>query len=217
MIAPDDFRHVLGHFASGVTIITTCDADGRPTGLTASAFTSVSLDPPLILVCVDHKSQSYPALRERGRFAVNILAPRAGGACRAGSRPRGSDKFDGVPSPDQRRSGLPLLDGALAQLECTTVNVHLEGDHTIFVGRVEARARRRRATPCSTSAAVRPAGRRRQARDACAIPLSRPPVDDEIKQAVLAAIDSRQYILGPQCRSFEAELAALRRRAATPC
>src|SRR2546428_11258577 len=73
VISPDEFRQALGHFATGVTVVTTSDGDGRPTGLTASAFTSVSLDPPLVLVCVDHKSQSYPALRERSRFAVNIL------------------------------------------------------------------------------------------------------------------------------------------------
>src|SRR2546430_11035202 len=73
VIAPDAFRRALGHFATGVTVVTTCDSDGRPTGLTASAFSSVSLDPPLVLVCVDHKAQSYPALLERGRFAVNVL------------------------------------------------------------------------------------------------------------------------------------------------
>jgi flavin reductase (DIM6/NTAB) family NADH-FMN oxidoreductase RutF len=73
VISPDDFRRVLSHFASGVTIVTTCDSEQRPTGLTASAFCSVSLDPPLILICVDHKSQSYPHLRESGRFAINIL------------------------------------------------------------------------------------------------------------------------------------------------
>src|SRR5262249_60264069 len=68
VIAPDDFRRVLGHFATGVTIVTTRDADGRPTGLPASAFCSVSLDPPQILVCVDHKSHTYPALRHASRF-----------------------------------------------------------------------------------------------------------------------------------------------------
>jgi flavin reductase (DIM6/NTAB) family NADH-FMN oxidoreductase RutF len=97
VISPDEFRHTLSHFASGVTVITVCDRDGRPTGLTASAFTSVSLEPPLILVCVDHKSLSYPALVAGKMFAVN----------------------------------------ALAHLECATVNMHLEGDHSIFVGRVE--------------------------------------------------------------------------------
>jgi len=136
VIAPNDFRHVLGHFATGVTIISTCDADGRPTGLTASAFSSVSLDPPLILVCVDHKSQSYPALRERGRFAVNILSLDQETASRRFATTR-LDKFEGIPHRISEL-GLPLLDGALAQLECTTVSTHVAGDHTIFVGRVEA-------------------------------------------------------------------------------
>ncbi|HEU4370077.1 MAG TPA: flavin reductase family protein [Methylomirabilota bacterium] len=135
MFAADDFRHVLGHFASGVTIISTCDADGRPTGLTASAFSSVSLDPPLVLVCVDHKSQSYPALRERGRFAVNILAADQEAVSRRFASSR-LDKFDGV-AHRITDLGLPLVEGAIAQLECITVSTHVEGDHTIFVGRVE--------------------------------------------------------------------------------
>jgi 4-nitrophenol 2-monooxygenase / 4-nitrocatechol 4-monooxygenase, reductase component len=136
VIDPNDFRHVLGHFATGVTIISTCDADGRPTGLTASAFSSVSLDPPLILVCVDHKSQSYPALRDRGRFAVNVLGHDQEHVSRRFATTR-LDKFDEIPHRISEL-GLPLVEGALAQLECTTVNAHVAGDHTIFVGRVEA-------------------------------------------------------------------------------
>jgi flavin reductase (DIM6/NTAB) family NADH-FMN oxidoreductase RutF len=135
MIQPADFRHVLGHFASGVTVVTTTDADGRPAGLTASAFTSVSLDPPLILICVDHKTQTYPSLRERGKFAVNILGVDQSDVSRRFASTK-LDKFEAVP---WRMSafGLPLIDGALAQLECTTANSHVEGDHTIFVGLVE--------------------------------------------------------------------------------
>lgn len=135
MIGPDDFRRVLAHFASGVTIVTTCDADRRPAGLTASAFTSVSLDPPLVLVCVDHKAQSYPALRESPRFAVNILTTGQEPISRRFASTQ-IDKFDGV---GYRMSGLglPLLDDALARLECRTVSAHVEGDHTIFVGLVE--------------------------------------------------------------------------------
>jgi flavin reductase (DIM6/NTAB) family NADH-FMN oxidoreductase RutF len=135
VIAPDDFRRVLGHFATGVTVVTTCDGDARPTGLTASAFSSVSLDPPLVLVCVDHKSQSYPALRECGRFAVNVLTLDQEAVSRRFASTR-LDKFDGVPFT-LGDLGLPLIDGALAQLECVTVSQHVEGDHTIFVGRVE--------------------------------------------------------------------------------
>lgn len=135
VLGPDDFRRVLGHFASGVTIISTCDADGRPAGLTASAFTSVSLDPPLILVCVDHKAQSFPALKDSDRFAVNILRPEQEHLSRKFATSR-LDKFDGI---DFRISDLklPLIEGSLARLECIKVSAHVEGDHTIFVGRVE--------------------------------------------------------------------------------
>jgi flavin reductase (DIM6/NTAB) family NADH-FMN oxidoreductase RutF len=135
VILPADFRHVLGHFATGVTVVTTTDTDGRPTGLTASAFTSVSLEPPLVLVCVDHKSQTYPALLERGRFAVNILTADQQDVSRRFASTR-LDKFDTIPHQVSDR-GLPLIDGALACLECTTVSTHVEGDHTIFVGAVE--------------------------------------------------------------------------------
>ena len=135
VIGPDDFRRVLAHFASGVTLVTTCDGDGRPTGLTASSFCSVSLDPPLVLVCVDHKSQSYPSLRERGCFAINILHVEQEAISRKFASTR-LDKFDGVPHTVSER-GLPLVHGAIAHLECTTVSTHVEGDHTIFVGRVE--------------------------------------------------------------------------------
>jgi flavin reductase (DIM6/NTAB) family NADH-FMN oxidoreductase RutF len=135
VVAPDDFRRVLGHFAAGVTIITTTDGEGRPTGLTVSAFCSVSLDPPQILVCIDHKSQSYPALRDGGRFAVNILGSDHESVSRRFATTR-LDKFDGVPFT-LGTLGVPLIDGALAQLECRTVSHHVEGDHTILVGRVE--------------------------------------------------------------------------------
>jgi flavin reductase (DIM6/NTAB) family NADH-FMN oxidoreductase RutF len=138
VIPPADFRHVLGHFASGVTVVTTSDADGRPTGLTASAFTSVSLDPPLILVCVDHKSQTYPALLERGRFAVNILGTDQEDVSRRFASTR-LDKFEGL-KYELSDLGLPVIEQALARLECSTVNTHVEGDHTIFVGLVERAA-----------------------------------------------------------------------------
>jgi flavin reductase (DIM6/NTAB) family NADH-FMN oxidoreductase RutF len=135
VIGPDDFRRVLGHFATGVTVLTTCDVDRRPTGLTCSAFSSVSLDPPLVMVCVDHKSQSFPAIRDGARFAVNILGADQEAVSRRFASTR-LDKFDGVPHTISDM-GLPLVVGALAQLECVTVSAHVEGDHTIFVGRVE--------------------------------------------------------------------------------
>ncbi len=136
MISPEEFRNTLSHFASGVTVITVCDGQGRPTGLTASAFTSVSLDPPLILVCVDHKSQSYPALVAGKQFADNILAHDQEALSRRFATTKIENKFEGVPFA-LSDLGLPLLENALAHLECATVNVHLEGDHSIFVGRIE--------------------------------------------------------------------------------
>ena len=117
-------------------VVTTCDAEKRPAGLTCSSFASVSLEPPLILVCVDHKAQSFPALREHGRFAVNILSSGQEAISRRFATSKILDKFEGV-AHTISELGLPLVDGALAHLECITVSAHVEGDHTIFVGRVE--------------------------------------------------------------------------------
>jgi flavin reductase (DIM6/NTAB) family NADH-FMN oxidoreductase RutF len=136
VIGPDEFRHVLSHFPSGVTIVTTCDKATAPTGLTVSAFTSLSLDPPLILVCVDHKAQSYAALRDSACFAVNVLSTGQEAASRRFASTRTVDKFNGVPY-HVSDLGLPLLDEALVSLECAKISAHVEGDHTIFVGRVE--------------------------------------------------------------------------------
>ncbi|MBI1958268.1 MAG: flavin reductase family protein [Candidatus Rokubacteria bacterium] len=140
MLGPEEFRRVLGCFASGVTVITTWDPQGCPTGLTASAFSSVSLNPPLVLVCVAHTSQSYPALRASERFAVNILGADQEAISQRFAAPpgtNGSNKFDGIRYAPGTL-GLPMLEGALAQLECSTVHAYPGGDHTIFVGQVEA-------------------------------------------------------------------------------
>ena len=130
-----EFRTALRSFATGVTVVTTRDREGRPSGLTASAFTSVSLDPPLILVCVDHAATAHPDFRERGWFAVNVLR-REQEALSRRFAVTGGDKFHGVPC-HEGRTGLPLLDGALATLECRIVEAHEAGDHTIFIGQVE--------------------------------------------------------------------------------
>ena len=134
-VTQSEFRSALGHFAAGVTVVTTRDREGRPAGLTASAFTSVSLDPPLVLVCVAHISQSHPAMLERGRFAVNFLRREQEDISRRFATTR-LDKFDGVPHR-MSELGLPVLTEALAHVECVTVNKHVEGDHTVFIGRVE--------------------------------------------------------------------------------
>ena len=135
-LTPTEFRTALRNFAAGVTVVTTRDRDGRPSGMTASAFTSVSLDPPLVLVCVDHAATAHPAFRAHGWFAVNVLQ-REQEALSRRFAVSGGDKFDGVPC-HEGTTGLPLLDGALATLECRVVEAHEAGDHTIFVGAVEA-------------------------------------------------------------------------------
>jgi flavin reductase (DIM6/NTAB) family NADH-FMN oxidoreductase RutF len=135
-LTPTEFRTALRCFAAGVTVVTTRDREGRPSGLTASAFTSVSLDPPLVLVCVDHAATAHPDLRDRGWFAVNVLR-RDQEALSRRFAVSGGDKFRGV-SCHEGQTGLPLLDGALATLECRIVEAHEAGDHTIFIGQVES-------------------------------------------------------------------------------
>jgi flavin reductase (DIM6/NTAB) family NADH-FMN oxidoreductase RutF len=135
-LTPTEFRTALRNFAAGVTVVTTRDREGHPSGLTASAFTSVSLDPPLVLVCVDHAATAHPAFRAHGRFAVNVLRREQEALSRRFAE-SGGDKFHGVPC-HEGRMGLPLLDDALATLECRVVETHEAGDHTIFIGEVEA-------------------------------------------------------------------------------
>ena len=140
VLGPDDFRCAMSHFATGVTIITAWDADHRPTGLTASSFTSVSLHPPLILVCVSQKAQSYPAIKAAGRFAVNILCTGQEAVSRrfaTAPSASGEEKFAGL-EYRPGAGGLPVLDDALAALECTVVHAYPGGDHTIFVAQVDA-------------------------------------------------------------------------------
>jgi len=135
-LTPTEFRTALRSFAAGVTVVTTRDRDGRPSGLTASAFTSVSLVPPLVLVCVDHAATAHPDFREHGWFAVNVLR-REQEALSRRFAVSGGDKFEGV-AYREGSSGLPLLEGTLASLECRLVEAHEAGDHTIFIGLVES-------------------------------------------------------------------------------
>jgi 3-hydroxy-9,10-secoandrosta-1,3,5(10)-triene-9,17-dione monooxygenase reductase component len=129
------YRQVLGHFATGVTVVTGTDA-GHPVGLAVNSFTSVSLAPPLVAFCVSGRSSTWPRLRGSGQFCVNILAEDQEALSRAFAA-HGSDRFQGV---GWRRSpaGDPILDGALAWLDCTVHAEHGAGDHDIVVGRVQA-------------------------------------------------------------------------------
>jgi 3-hydroxy-9,10-secoandrosta-1,3,5(10)-triene-9,17-dione monooxygenase reductase component len=132
------FRDVVGTFPTGVTIVTATGAGG-PAGLTTNAFTSLSLDPPLILVCFDNSSRTLPVVREAGRFAVNVL--RAGqedlAAVFASKRVQAA-KFAEVTHSEQ--GGVPVIDDALAWLVCDVHELLPGGDHTIGIGAVTAAA-----------------------------------------------------------------------------
>ncbi len=120
-------------------MVTTLDDEGRPTGLTASAVSSVSLDPPLVLVCVSLNAHCYSAFQPGGKFAVNVLASDQEAVARrfASSSLTGAQKFEGV-GYRHGALGLPIVKDALAEFECTVVHAYAGGDHTIFVGQVEA-------------------------------------------------------------------------------
>jgi len=135
-ISKQEFRRVLGHFAAGVTVITTVGDDGKPYGLTATAFTSVSLEPPLVLVCVDKRAESHPHFHASRIFAVNFLRADQQEVSR-GFAVSGGDKFSGV-EMRQGVTGAPVLAGVLGHLECRTTDVCEGGDHTIFIGQVES-------------------------------------------------------------------------------
>jgi 4-nitrophenol 2-monooxygenase / 4-nitrocatechol 4-monooxygenase, reductase component len=134
-VTESEFRSALRQFAAGVTVVTTRTPDGRPTGLTASAFTAVSLSPPLVLVCVDHVARAHDALAAHGWFAVNVLARGQEWLSRLFAS-QAEDKFTGLPYREGR-AALPLLPDVLVALECRVVGIHAGGDHTIFVGQVE--------------------------------------------------------------------------------
>ena len=135
MVDPKELRRLMGHFATGVTIITTRGADGTPYGLTANAFTSLSLDPPLCLVCVDRKAESFAHFYDSKVFTVNILTCEQQELSNRFAK-SGGDKFTGVPTVPGHH-GAPLIAGALAHIECTITDTLEGGDHVIHVGCVE--------------------------------------------------------------------------------
>jgi flavin reductase (DIM6/NTAB) family NADH-FMN oxidoreductase RutF len=141
-ISQEEFRQTLGHFATGVKVVTVVRGQGQVHGMTANAVSSVSLLPPLVLVCVDHSARTYSLLKEQKRFGINVLGEQQ----EALARYYADTNLDhetavhlGVRYSYTER-GTPLLEDCLAQLDCTLVAVHEAGDHTIFVGEVEGAA-----------------------------------------------------------------------------
>ncbi len=140
-IDSDVFRRVMGHFVTGVTVVSAFDGD-RPFGITVNALSSVSLDPPLVMVALDRRRFLTPIVRAAGRYAVNILSEdqQALSDCFAGAPVQpGRDAFCGA-AWHPGTSGLPLIDGAIATLECTVVETFSAGDHDLFIGRVDTLA-----------------------------------------------------------------------------
>ncbi|WP_115787101.1 flavin reductase [Arthrobacter silvisoli] len=130
-----DFRSALGQFATGVTVVTTVGADGRKVGMTANSFTSVSMEPPLVLWCPSKKTPSLADFEESTHFAINILASDQHVLSRQFATPS-IDKFAGAET-SEGIAGVPLLEGAVATFQCRTVSRHDAGDHVIYVGEVE--------------------------------------------------------------------------------
>ena len=132
-----EFRRILGHWGSGVAVVATHPPGARPWGLTANAFASVSLDPPLVLVCVDVRADTHDGLHVAGAFAVSVLAADQERLARRFAADDVADKFEGVAWRTEV-TGAPVLEDAVAWVDCRVWAAHPAGDHTIFVGQVLA-------------------------------------------------------------------------------
>jgi flavin reductase (DIM6/NTAB) family NADH-FMN oxidoreductase RutF len=135
-VGPERFRAVMGHFATGVTVVTAGTPDG-PVGMTANAVCSLSLEPLLLLVAFDNEARTLQAVQATGRFGVNILAAGQEDLARLfASKVDEREKFDGV--PHAMHDGIPVIDGALAWIGCRLERLIPAGDHTMGIGAVEA-------------------------------------------------------------------------------
>jgi flavin reductase (DIM6/NTAB) family NADH-FMN oxidoreductase RutF len=132
---PKEFRRAYGQFLTGVTIVTTRDEDGTPVGITANSFTSASLEPPMVLICLDQKLASYRAFQVGRPYAVHVLSEDQADLSSLFAK-RGADKF-GALECGEGLDGVPVLPDYLALFECRIVHCYPAGDHTIFVGQVE--------------------------------------------------------------------------------
>jgi flavin reductase (DIM6/NTAB) family NADH-FMN oxidoreductase RutF len=133
-VSADEFRRACGRFATGVTIATVIDPKGNPHGLTVSSFTSVSLEPPLVLICLGHEVTVIDAFRAARYFGINVLTEEQEDISRRFAR-KGEDRFNGL-AWRAGKTGAPLIPGSLAAIECETAQRITSGDHDIFVGRM---------------------------------------------------------------------------------
>ena len=136
MIPPDQFRMAMGKFATGVAVVSSLEADGSVHGMTANSITSVSLEPPLVLVCIAHERNTYHNVRKQDRFGINILAEHQMPIARYFARDP-QDRAGDVPVPwHAQDGGSPQMEGALAFLDCRVVAHYDHGDHAIVVAEV---------------------------------------------------------------------------------
>jgi 3-hydroxy-9,10-secoandrosta-1,3,5(10)-triene-9,17-dione monooxygenase reductase component len=134
VLTAERFRHVLGHFCTGVTVITSVDDDGRPAGFACQAFSALSLDPPLVVFCPSKTSATWEVIARTGHFAANMLSASQRDVANVFGR-SGGDKFAGL-RWSASGCGDPVLDGVLAWLACVVETVHDGGDHHVVIGRV---------------------------------------------------------------------------------
>ena len=132
---PREFRRACGQFLTGVTIVTTRDEGGKPLGITVNSFSSVSLEPPMVLICLDRNLASYRAFQLGRPYAVHVLSEDQAELSTRFARRR-TDKFGGL-EYGEGLGGVPILPDYLALFECRIVHCYPAGDHTIFVGQVE--------------------------------------------------------------------------------
>jgi flavin reductase (DIM6/NTAB) family NADH-FMN oxidoreductase RutF len=133
---PDVFRALMGRFATGVTIVTATDAEGHDRGMTVSAFASVSLQPPLVVMCIDQTASMHETLLNGEHFAVNILASTQESIARRFAT-TGAQQFEGI-GYRSGENGVPVLNDVLAFVECRRISSTRAGDHTIVVGETVA-------------------------------------------------------------------------------
>ncbi len=137
MDAQETFRQAWGKYPTGVSVVTSIEPDGSVHGMAANGINSVSLDPLLVLVCVGHERNSYPLIKQAGRFAINILNAHQQTIAAHYASPAERRSPDLDICFRFTESGSAFIDGSIASMDCRVVNEHVAGDHTIFIGQVE--------------------------------------------------------------------------------
>jgi flavin reductase (DIM6/NTAB) family NADH-FMN oxidoreductase RutF len=138
LVTKDEFRQCMSEFATGVTVVTTLDDADKVHGMSANSFTSVCLDPPLVLICVGHNTNTFGFVEQRGRFGVNILSARQEAIGRYFAR-KPEDRHDDVYYEySLSDGGVPALKDTIVFFECHVVGSHVHGDHTVYIAEVKA-------------------------------------------------------------------------------